>query len=125
LGVAAAAGKLGSLVKGKLLGIEITRHGLSPRILDAVVVGTRGRTRVTGARLRQIFGLRTTFAAFTTITTTASAGELTGAIHPAPSNRTVSVQSATGGGWHTIANVALGGAGSYTVVLAPLPQPRR
>ena len=39
---AAAAAKLGSFVKGSLLGIRVTKHGASPRILTAQVVGTRG-----------------------------------------------------------------------------------
>jgi stage II sporulation protein D len=66
--VAAAAARLGKLVKGRLIGIQITKHGSSPRILLADVVGTKGRTTVTGAQVQQIFGLLTTYAAFTTIT---------------------------------------------------------
>ncbi len=117
MSVSAAATKLGSLVKGRLVGIEVTKHGVSPRILEAAVVGTRGQTKVTGTRLQQIFGLRTTFAAFTTITTAASAGELGGAIYPAPSNGTVTVQSDAGGGWHTVTTAPLGPRGTYTVVV--------
>ena len=117
MSVGAAASKLGALVKGRLVGIEVTEHGVSPRILEAEVVGTKGASMVTGAELQRIFGLRTTFAAFTTITTVASAGELGGAVYPAPSHGTVTVQSDAGGGWHTVTTAPLGPQGTYTVVL--------
>jgi SpoIID/LytB domain protein len=67
LTLADASARLGRLVKGQLLGITITGRGASPRILTAEVVGTRGRTQVSGIQLQQIFGLYTTYAAFTTI----------------------------------------------------------
>jgi stage II sporulation protein D len=70
---AAAAAKLSGLVRGSLIGIKVTKHGASPRILTAWVVGTKGHTTVTGADLQQRFGLLTTFASFTTITTNAGA----------------------------------------------------
>jgi stage II sporulation protein D len=64
-----AAAKLGSLLKGSLVGIRVTKHGSSPRILAADVVGSGGTSRVSGSQLQQAFGLLTTYAAFTTITT--------------------------------------------------------
>jgi stage II sporulation protein D len=66
---AAAAAKLGALVKGSFRGIEVTQHGSSPRVLRAQVVGTRGRSSVSGSDLQHTFGLLTTFAEFTTIST--------------------------------------------------------
>jgi len=64
-----AAAKLGGLVKGRLVGINVLTHGSSPRILLAQVVGTGGRTTVTGIQLQHVFGLLTTYAAFRTIST--------------------------------------------------------
>ena len=69
LSLAGAAAKLGSLVKGSLVGIRVTRHGSSPRILSAEIVGTKGTTTVSGTDLQHVFGLLTTYAAFTTIYT--------------------------------------------------------
>ena len=57
MSVAAAAHKLGRLVRGSLVGIAVTRHGVSPRIVQAQVVGTGGPTTVTGTQLQGIFGL--------------------------------------------------------------------
>jgi stage II sporulation protein D len=73
LSLGAAAAKLGHYVKGQLLGIQVTKHGASPRVLQADVVGTKGRTQITGQQLQSVFGLQTTLASFTTISTTAGA----------------------------------------------------
>jgi stage II sporulation protein D len=107
---------LGSLVKGRLIGITVTEHGASPRILQAAVVGTRGRTTVSGATLQQLFGLRTTYAAFTTISTDTSAGELGGVIYPALKSGMLAVQSWRKRAWHTIATAPVSRAG-YSVVV--------
>jgi stage II sporulation protein D len=73
LSLASAAGKLSGLVKGSLIGIQVTEHaGASPRIVTASVVGTGGRASATGIDLEQRFGLLSTLAAFTTITSNAS-----------------------------------------------------
>jgi len=60
----AAAQKLGSLVQGRFKGIRVTRRGVSPRIMDAEVVGSRGVTPVDGATLRMKLGLFDTWASF-------------------------------------------------------------
>jgi stage II sporulation protein D len=73
MSVAAAAGRLSGLVKGSLVGIKVTRHGVSPRIIKATVLGTRGATTVSGTTLQSRFGLLSTWASFTTITTNAGA----------------------------------------------------
>jgi stage II sporulation protein D len=64
-----AGRRLGSAVKGSFRGIEVVRRGRSPRIVEADVIGTRGRTRVTGGQLRARFGLFDSWAFFTSITT--------------------------------------------------------
>jgi stage II sporulation protein D len=67
LTVAGAEARLGGLLKGSLIGIRVTKHGVSPRIISAEVVGTSGRTTVTGSQLQRAFGLLSTYASFTTI----------------------------------------------------------
>jgi stage II sporulation protein D len=84
LTTSAAAARLGGLVKGQLLGIQVMQRGSSPRILLADVVGTGGRTRVTGIQLQRVFRLLTTYAAFTTITSASGPGA---AARPAPALR--------------------------------------
>ena len=64
-----AARKLGGLVRGSFRGVQVRRRGRSPRVVVADVVGTRGRTEVSGATLRARLGLFDTWAYFTTIKT--------------------------------------------------------
>jgi hypothetical protein len=120
MSVVAAADKLGSLVKGKLLGIVVTKHGVSPRIVEASVVGSRGRTSVTGSTLQSIFGLASTYASFTTISTSDPSGDLSATIYPAPSGAVVWVQARTHGAWHTIERESTEAGGSYS---ASVPGP--
>jgi stage II sporulation protein D len=72
--MAAAAKKLGNLVKGQLIGIKVTKRGVSPRVVSAEVVGTKGQVGVTGPQLQQIFGLMSTYMSFSSV----SAGPGTG-----------------------------------------------
>ena len=67
MSTAQAMRKLGSLVKGKFIGIEVTGWGVSPRVVQAQVVGTHGRTAVTGPQLQRIFGLMSTYMSFAAI----------------------------------------------------------
>jgi stage II sporulation protein D len=118
MSLAAAARKLGRLVKGSLLGITVTKHGVSPRIQQAWVVGSRGRSTVSGDTLQGIFGLLTTYASFTTIDTTAASSGLSGNVYPAQAGNKVWIQVQTGRGWHTFEHVGASAGGGYS---APLP----
>ena len=64
ISVAKATSKLGPLVRGRLQRIVVTRHGVSPRIITARVVGSRGTRMVTGAQLQRAFGLMSTDVRF-------------------------------------------------------------
>jgi stage II sporulation protein D len=59
--------KLGSFVKGKLKAVQVTKRGVSPRIVSAKVVGTKGTTAVSGPQLRSRLGLFDTWAYFISI----------------------------------------------------------
>jgi stage II sporulation protein D len=81
--------KLRGLVKGRFEGIKVIQRGVSPRIVRAQVVGTRGTTPVTGPQLRSRFGLFDTWAYFTTVTSTGKRAPLapetpTTPVAPAP-----------------------------------------
>src|SRR6478736_5484560 len=68
--LAQAGAKLSGLVKGHFRSIKVLERGFSPRVVRAQVVGTGGRTNVSGVALRQRFGLYDTWAYYTTITST-------------------------------------------------------
>jgi stage II sporulation protein D len=59
--------KLGGWVKGKLRGIRVLQRGVSPRIVRAQIVGSRGTTEVTGSELRSRLSLYDSWAYFVTI----------------------------------------------------------
>jgi stage II sporulation protein D len=61
---AAAAARLKGLVKGSFRGIEVLKRGVSPRIVAAEVLGSRGVSRVSGPELAGLFGLDSTWAYF-------------------------------------------------------------
>lgn len=81
LTMAQAARKLKGLVKGEFQSIAVTQRGKSPRIVNAEVVGSGGRSAITGSELRQRFGLFDTWAYFTEI----SSGKEPAPLPPTPS----------------------------------------
>jgi len=64
-----AGARLSGLVKGRFKGVKVIRRGSSPRVVEADVIGSRGRTRVDGATLRARFGLNDTWAYYKSIKT--------------------------------------------------------
>ncbi|MHB8689834.1 MAG: SpoIID/LytB domain-containing protein [Solirubrobacteraceae bacterium] len=60
-----AAARLAGLFKGQLVGVRVLRHGVSPRVITAQVVGTGGSSQTTGTELQKRLGLPTTWAVFT------------------------------------------------------------
>jgi stage II sporulation protein D len=61
--------RLGSLVHGKLRGVKVLQRGVSPRIVWAAVVGSRGSVRVRGTTLRSRLRLDDTWASFNRFST--------------------------------------------------------
>jgi stage II sporulation protein D len=59
-----AAEELGGLVAGSFKGIEVLKRGSSPRIVSAYVLGSKGRTLVSGGELAGRFGLSSTWVYF-------------------------------------------------------------
>jgi stage II sporulation protein D len=61
---AAATQRLSGLVDGSFRGIEVIKRGSSPRIVSAYVLGSKGRTQVSGGELAERLGLNSTWAYF-------------------------------------------------------------
>jgi len=148
MSLAAATKDLGKLVKGSLVGIRVTKHGASPRIMTASVIGTRGTVSVTGSQLEGAFGLLSTWATFTTISSSAgptpTAGPsraegdlaiiaqmkrafgqmgnasqtLRGSIFPGRKGARATVEVRAGKHWRKSGVVRLGPGGRYSVRLA-------
>jgi stage II sporulation protein D len=67
LTIGQAQRKLRGVVRGRFRSIKVVERGKSPRVVYADVIGTGGRTRVTGPQLRTRLGLFDTWAYFTVI----------------------------------------------------------
>jgi stage II sporulation protein D len=137
-----AGAKLSGYVKGRFRGIKVVRRGDSPRIVEADVVGTRGRVRVSGATLRARLGLSDTWAYFTSIkvkkepppaqpdpTGGAAPGAeatsgpkpialIAGDVIPARRGAEVQVQLRTRTGWLTVASTDVAARGRYRAGVA-------
>ena len=134
---AAAGAKLRGLYSGRFKGVQVVERGRSPRVVLADVIGSRGRTRVSGATLRARFGLYDTWAYFTAIkarvapvppppTTAPSTGgtgavtaglrpvaSVAGTVLPARRGALVTVQRLDGGRWSDITSAIVGRGGRY------------
>src|SRR5579872_76588 len=108
LSVASAARKLRGVVRGSFIGIRVVKHGASPRIVQAVVVGSAGTVQVGGYQLQSAFGLLSTYASFTTITTLPGRGSVHQSRKGAPRPRR---RSGSSGGGATQKGSQSGGSG--------------
>jgi stage II sporulation protein D len=131
--LASAQKRLGTLVQGRLRGIRVTQRGVSPRVVSAEVLGTRGVTRVTGPQLQRVFGLMSTYMRFTTISAARVRRKpaardylklsvwntLSGSVYPARPGSPILVQTSGRHGWHTTLRVSAGSDGSYQAALSP------
>jgi stage II sporulation protein D len=136
-----ATAKLRGLVKGRFRSIKVVKRGVSPRVVHADVIGTGGRTRVTGPQLRARLGLFDTWATFTTVASSArregpKAGgtpdaraadvrgtavrQVVGWVAPARQGQRVRLQRRTGTRWVTVGEGRLRANGSYSIT-APEP----
>ncbi|HYF26381.1 MAG TPA: SpoIID/LytB domain-containing protein [Baekduia sp.] len=106
-----AAGKLGGLVKGSFRGIKVLERGVSPRVVRAEVLGSRGRTTTTGPVLRARLGLFDTWATFTTISSKATREE------PRPEDPPAARQPSPEGGTEAGASMARARARGHVLVL--------
>lgn len=69
--LAQAKRRFGSWVKGSFRSVKIIKRGRSPRIVTAEIIGSRGRTRVSGPAIRARLGLNDTWVTFRVIRTSA------------------------------------------------------
>jgi stage II sporulation protein D len=109
----AAEKRLGKLVEGSLVGIKVLQRGVSPRIMKARVVGTKGSVTVTGVQLRQALSTPSTWMSFTTVSshgvqTSTTPGATT--TLPTTSSTTPSTTTGTGSTTDPSGGSGLGGS---------------
>jgi stage II sporulation protein D len=70
--VGTAARKLRKYYAGTFEGLNVLQTGVSPRVVQALVVGSGGSDTITGAQLQSLFGTLSTYMSFSTLTENAS-----------------------------------------------------
>jgi stage II sporulation protein D len=112
--------------------LKVLERGVSPRVVRAQVVGTRGSRVVTGPQVRTALGLRDTWftdyrvasSASRPPARTASLGPppprryVAGRFQPAPKSRVLGLERRAGGRWHLAKRVRVSRAGRYHVRVA-------
>jgi stage II sporulation protein D len=106
-----ARAKLGRLVDGSLEGIKILQRGVSPRIVKAQVVGTKGSVMVTGAQLRKILGTPSTWVKFTTVSAHGVQTSTTPSVTTTVPTLTTPTTTGTDTGTTTTGTTTTGGGG--------------
>jgi stage II sporulation protein D len=126
--------RLRPYVRGKLKSVKVRKRGVSPRIVAADVVGSRGKRRVTGSNLRQALRANDNWMSFKRVTTNATRATdakksglaalvfgggrgLVGSIDPAKAGGKLVVERRRGGRWKRVAAGRIGQAGRYRVSL--------
>jgi stage II sporulation protein D len=126
---------------GRFKRLTVLERGVSPRVVHARVVGTRGSTTITGPTIRARLGLRDTWMTFVRISSSAARARpgqpasfaarllprvvrarvmpqvLRGSFRPAPRGRRLVVERRARGRWRKHAVVRTGRAGRYRLEL--------
>ncbi len=115
---------------GSYRGIKVIQRGASPRIVRAEVLGSAGRRRITGPRMRWRLGLYGQPWSFSTVSSSqastariagpgpsARPPQLVGRFEPVPSSRRVVVERRVDRRWKQVARGRISQAGAFRVVL--------
>jgi stage II sporulation protein D len=93
--VATAARKLRKYYAGTFEGLSVLQTGVSPRVVQAQVVGSQGSHTITGAQLEQLFGTLSTYMSFSTLTETGEQSGTPVTATTAPTTTTAPTQTTT------------------------------
>jgi stage II sporulation protein D len=113
---------------GRFKRLKVLRRGVSPRVIRARVVGTRGSRIISGPQIRAALGLRDSWLTIVRVSSSGRrarsarpaawgpapvAQSLAGEFWPAPSGHRLAVQRRSAGRWRTIARVRTSRLGRY------------
>jgi stage II sporulation protein D len=120
--------RLSGYVAGRFRKIVVLSRGVSPRVIRARVVGSKGSHVINGPTLRTRLGLFDSWAYFSRVSSAqgsalrfARAGvlvrrpALVGAFDPAPRGRRLLLERRRGRGWRRVATIRTSSHGSYRV----------
>jgi stage II sporulation protein D len=115
---------------GKFKSVKILKRGVSPRVVRARVIGTRGSRTLSGPSIRSALGLRDTWFTFVRVSTAARHPRsarpaswgvrfvddaLAGSYTPAPKRRVLVLERRVGSHWRELRRVHTTASGRYRV----------
>ncbi len=114
----AMARRLRGRFEGHLVGVRVTKRGVSPRIVRARIVGTRGSGPIDGGKLRTLLGLPDTWAFFHKVVTWSGRRRVAGWFEPRGSGR-VTVERRVRGKWRRARRGVETFTGDFSVRVKP------
>ena len=115
---------------GKFKSVKVLERGVSPRVVRARVIGTKGSTTLTGPAIRSRLGLRDSWFTFVRIASSAryprsarpaswgarmTKAALAGEFSPAPKRRVLALERRNAGRWQIVRRVHTSATGRYRV----------
>jgi len=107
------ARRLRSRTPGRFLRVQVTKRGVSPRIVRARIVGTEGAAAIDGGRLRTLLDLPDTWASFYKVVSWAGRRRIAGWFEPPRSGRVV-VERRVRGRWRGSGRAAVSFTGDFS-----------
>ena len=108
------ARRLRSRTAGRFVRVQVTKRGVSPRIVRARIVGTKGAAPIDGGRLRTLLDLPDTWASFYKVVSWGGRGRIAGWFEPRRSGRVV-VERRVRGRWRRAARAPVSFTGDFSV----------
>lgn len=117
---------------GSFKSLKVLKRGVSPRVVQARVIGTKGSVVLSGPTIRTRLGLRDTWFTDVRIATSAryprsarpaswgarlTADALAGEFSPAPKRRVLALERRVGGKWRPVRRVRTSASGRYRVAI--------
>src|SRR5215212_4318873 len=118
---------------GSFKRVKVLKRGVSPRVVKARVIGSKGSITLSGPTIRSRLGLRDSWFTFERISSSAryarsarpaswgerlSADALVGELSPAPRSRVLVLERRAGGRWAFVRRMRTTAAGGYRVSIA-------
>ncbi len=108
------ARRLRSRTAGRFVRVQVTKRGVSPRIVRAQIVGTKGAAPIDGGRLRTLLDLPDTWASFYKVVSWGGRGRIAGWFEPRRSSRVV-IERRVRGRWRRSARAPMSFSGDFSV----------
>ena len=108
------ARRLRSRTAGRFVRVQVTKRGVSPRIVRARIVGTKGAAPIDGGRLRTLLDLPDTWASFYKVVSWGGRGRIAGWFEPRSSSRVV-IERRVRGRWRRSARAPVSFSGDFSV----------